>query len=347
MRRHRHVGVIGGERKRFCVAVGRFDPVISRPLLPDAVLRTHGCSCFYTRCRTKIVMSKLSLSSRIDKSPVGGPQPRDDPHRPATGRAEGDERCRVCDRSRLTSEGLWRQDHQAEGVGRDGTAGMEKAEMTDLHKAIGQDMLEEPAEKFHDVEVGGAWACTARFTVGEGDRAVLEAHNAAVGDSHFEDIRGEVFEGGVAVWIGLAVHVPGDVPDLWIDVFEESSVLHFLFEDGAVDGRQGFNGHKEVDSGGHPTTSVLRQPTAGHNRVDVGVVLELPTPGMQDTSKTREIRTDKARILREPFEGLSRGFEHGLVGDLWMRADAGPEGLRDSEGDEAVRPGKLFLQVVV
>jgi len=33
---------------------------------------------------------------------------------------------------------------------------MEKAEMTDFHEAIGQDVREEPAEKFHDVEVGGA-----------------------------------------------------------------------------------------------------------------------------------------------------------------------------------------------
>ena len=47
-------------------------------------------------------------------------------------------------------------DHQAEGVRRDGTAGMEQAAMTDVHEAIGQDVLEEPAEKLHGVEVGGA-----------------------------------------------------------------------------------------------------------------------------------------------------------------------------------------------
>ena len=40
--------------------------------------------------------------------------------------------------------------------------------MPDFHKAIGQDMLKEPAETLHDVEVGGAWAYTAHFTVGEG-----------------------------------------------------------------------------------------------------------------------------------------------------------------------------------
>jgi hypothetical protein len=35
---------------------------------------------------------------------------------------------------------------------------MEKAAMTDFHDAIGEDMLEEPAEKLHGVEVGGSWA---------------------------------------------------------------------------------------------------------------------------------------------------------------------------------------------
>jgi hypothetical protein len=37
-------------------------------------------------------------------------------------------------------------DHQADGSERDGTAGMEHAEVPDFPQAIGQDVLEEPAE---------------------------------------------------------------------------------------------------------------------------------------------------------------------------------------------------------
>ena len=85
--------------------------------------------------------------------------------------------------------------------------------MTDFHKAIGPDMLKEPPEKLHDVEVGGAWACTAHFPVGEGDGTVLETHDAAVGDRDLEDIGGQVGEGGMAVVIGLRVDVPRDGPD--------------------------------------------------------------------------------------------------------------------------------------
>ena len=47
-------------------------------------------------------------------------------------------------------------DQQADGREWDSTAGMEKAEVADFHKAIRQDVLEEPAEKLHDVEVGSA-----------------------------------------------------------------------------------------------------------------------------------------------------------------------------------------------
>ena len=43
MRRHRPVDVIGGARKRFGVSGVGFDPVSSGPLLPEGVMRTHGC----------------------------------------------------------------------------------------------------------------------------------------------------------------------------------------------------------------------------------------------------------------------------------------------------------------
>ena len=79
-------------------------------------------------------------------------------------------------------------------------------------------MLQEPVYKLQDVELGGARACAAGLAVGEGDDAVLERDDTAVGDGHFEDIRGEVPSGRGAVRVGLAVHVPGGVPALWDDL---------------------------------------------------------------------------------------------------------------------------------
>ena len=68
---------------------------------------------------------------------------------------------------------------------------------------------------------------------------------------------------------------------------------------------------------------------------------------MEDAGKAGEVGADEALLLSEPFEGLRRGFEQGLVGEALMRADKRAQGLRDGERNEAVRPRELFVQVVL
>ena len=65
---------------------------------------------------------------------------------------------------------------------------------------------------------------TAWFSVGEGDDALLQADDTPVRDGDFEDVGREVFEGSGAIGSSLAVHVPGDVPDLGIDLFKLPAV---------------------------------------------------------------------------------------------------------------------------
>ncbi len=129
---------------------------------------------------------------------------------------------------------------------------MANAAMTDVHPAIGSDVLEEPVEKCPDVEVRGAWARTAGWTGGEGDGAVCEAHETTVGESDPEDRGGEGGAGGVSMVIGLTLDVPGDGPNLWGAVLQHSSVAHGFFEQSAGDGGEGFDRDNEVGSGGPP-----------------------------------------------------------------------------------------------
>jgi hypothetical protein len=117
-----------------------------------------GAVAFDKPCRTERFLSKPSLSACIDKSLVGGPQAHDNVHLPTTGRAEGDERFRGLATRCFTTEGAHLRDHAAEGVGRDGAASMEKAEVSDFHETVRENVLEEPAEKLHGVEGSGAWA---------------------------------------------------------------------------------------------------------------------------------------------------------------------------------------------
>lgn len=82
-------------------------------------------------------MSKPSLSTGIDKRPVGGPQAHDKTHLYATGRTAGAEGLGGYDLSRLErGEGLL-QDHAAQGIGRDGAAGMQETEVSAFHEAVG------------------------------------------------------------------------------------------------------------------------------------------------------------------------------------------------------------------
>jgi hypothetical protein len=122
--------------------------------------------------------------------------------------------------------------------------------MADLHETVRQDVLEEPADQLDGVEVGGTPPSAAGFAVGEGDGAVFERDDSAIGDGDLEDLRGEVFERRMAARMGLAVDIPGDGPDLRVDVLQKSGLADVLSEDGTVDGRKRFDRNQEVGSGG-------------------------------------------------------------------------------------------------
>jgi hypothetical protein len=123
-----------------------------------------------------------SLSARVQPGAVCGPQAPDHPQRSATGGAAGDARGRGDETRGLATEAVRLRSHRADGVGRDGAAGRQKAAVTDLSKASGHDRREASAEQLQGVESGRAWACTTALTGGDGDGAVLERDDAAVGD---------------------------------------------------------------------------------------------------------------------------------------------------------------------
>jgi len=100
-------------------------------------------------------------------------------------------------------------------------------------------------------------------------------------------------------------------------------LAHVFFEEGTVDRREGFDGDKEVGSGGEPSHAVLGESTARDDIVNVGVVLELPAPGMQDAGEPREVSADEPLVFGEVFEGSRRGVEQGLVGEALLRAEKG------------------------
>ena len=75
------------------------------------------------------------------------------------------------------------------------------------------------------------------------------------------------------------------------------------------------------------------------------MILELPAPGMQDTSKPGELSAEEAGIAGEAFEGFRRRLDQGLVGQPGMGAAEGAQGFRDSKGEEEVRAWELFVEL--
>ena len=65
------MGVIGGARKRLCVSVVGFDPVISAPLLPKDVMRTHGCRRILQVMSNRAFPDKVAPLSLYRQRPWG------------------------------------------------------------------------------------------------------------------------------------------------------------------------------------------------------------------------------------------------------------------------------------
>ena len=301
---------------------------------------------FDTPGRTERFLSKPSRSAGIDTSLVGSPQAHDNAPLPPTGGAEGDARCRVVATRGLATERAPLQDQQAEGGARDRTAGMQQAAVPDVHAACRENVREAPAEKRHDVEGGGAWACTARLTGGADDGVVFASHKTSIGDDDPEDRRGEGCAGGVAMAPRLRVDGPGEAPALWGARLRSSGVAHVVFAKGTGDGRERCDGDAAVVSGGLPGRAVLRASTPRADGVAVRVVWELSAPGMQAPGATREGCPDKTLICGAAFERESGGVAQGLGGEAWRRAATGAEGGRDGAGEEAVGTWELCVQGV-
>ena len=183
--------------------------------------------------------------------------------------------------------------------------------------------------------------------VGDRDGAVLCEHEAASGDGARADRGGKVCEGRVALGIGVEWTFQGRVQPCGAMCSSSLARRMASLQRAREMGARAVTGTKTVALEEPPGRAVLRQPTARDNVVDVGVVLELSAPGVQDPGAPREVGADEPLVCGEACEGERRGVEHGVVREALMGADEGAQGLGDREGEEQVRPGELLLQVGV
>ena len=114
-----------------------------------------------------------------------------------------------------------------------------------------------------------------------------------------------------------------------------------------MDGGKRFDRDKAMGAGGPPGHAVLGEAAAGHNVMDMRVILQVPAPGVEDAGEPRKVGPDEALVVGQPLEGRCRRLQQGVVREAVMRADEGAERLRDRKGEEEVRPRELFVEVVL
>ena len=70
--------------------------------------------------------------------------------------------------------------------------GVHKAVMTDLHEAIRENMLQEPANKFDNLQGHSSGSPASFFKISEGHFSVFDLYDPAISNSHLEDIGSEI-----------------------------------------------------------------------------------------------------------------------------------------------------------
>ena len=97
------------------------------------------------------------------------------------------------------------------------------------------------------------WCAGVCFRVAgrESDRALLQAADTAIGEGDFAPRRGAVCAGGSAIWVGLAVPVPGGVPDLWSALVEATGAVISSLTRAREMGERALPGTEKVAREGH------------------------------------------------------------------------------------------------
>ena len=150
-------------------------------------------------------------------------------------------------------------------------------------------MLKEAAQELHGIELHGALSVALLFPVPEEDLAVSHLNDSVVGYGHPEDVGRQVFDARLAVAHRLGVNVPGLEPNLLGDCIAKPRLLHPLAKLGAEYGGEGLDRQEEVLAAAPPAAVCRGDRSAGDHVMDVGMVLELPAPGVQDAEEARQV----------------------------------------------------------
>jgi hypothetical protein len=236
---------------------------------------------------------------------------------------------------------------QAEGSQEQALGGGEETEIAHLHETSGQDMLEKAMDELFGGEGTERDLAGSGRAVAKGDLVVFEFDQAAIADSDPEDVGCQVLEGSAAVADRFAVDHPILLPDGGWDAVGEAGSLKGVMEFGSEDPGEGFDWEQEMMVGREPGAVIGGQPTGRDEIVNVRMVGQVASPGVQDTDQT-ELSPDKTGVLGQMLCCSRRGTKEQVIDKRLVTAGEWAQGGGQGEGEHEVRDWQqkilLFLQ---
>jgi hypothetical protein len=134
------------------------------------------------------------------------------------------------------------------------------------------------------------------------------------------------------------VHDPVLLPGWRGNLGIEGRFLEGVTELGAEDLAQSLNGDQELGVFGGEPLAIGREAASGHQIVDMGMVVEIARPGLEDADEA-ELGTDKARVTSELLQGCRGSAEQEIVNQLLVAAGELSQRVGERKGHQEVRHG--------
>ena len=181
-------------------------------------------------------------------------------------------------------------------------------------------MLEEAADELDNIKGQDSRSFTVGLAIANQHGAVLDADDARVGDGDFEDVGSQIFESSLTGGERLSIDVPVDVPHVGGDLIEQMGLFHQIAELGSEDFRESMNGEKEIDFGGMPGAIGGTDGAARNDVVNMGMILQSSTPGMEDPEEAWEIGADVLGIGGKLLDRIRGSLEQSGITDALVLA---------------------------
>jgi hypothetical protein len=217
--------------------------------------------------------------------------------------------------------------------------GAEEAVVAQLGEAVGQDMLKEAADELRGRQGDDLLGFGVSVLISKSDLGMVKFEDAIVAEGHPKEIRRQIFEHGLSAAGRFTVHDPVLLPGLRRHLAVEGSFLEGITELGAEDLAESFDGRQKSGMlGGKPLLGIGGEAASGHQIMDMGMVVEIAGPGLEDTEEA-ELATHPTGVEGELLQSRRGSTEQEIVNQLLVAAGEFSQEVGESEGHQEVGHG--------